>query len=294
MHRSGFLGRRPTELLGPHRGGPLATEVAMTAPTIVVVPAHNEQDRLRLERFSAFAAARVHLIFVDDGSTDSTPAMLHTLDGPWVEVLTLDRNVGKGEAVRRGLQRAVERGAGIAGYLDADLATPEGEMLRLLRTLANRPHHDVVLGARVGLLGRSITRRAWRHYVGRVYATAAAAVLHCRVYDTQCGAKAFRVTPAFAHAIGAPFGSRWAFDVELLGRLRVGTATVPAVPIERFIEIPLEMWVDVAGGKLTVPAATRAAAELLAIPRRLRRYRSTPATITSSPHSRAALRRVQP
>jgi hypothetical protein len=43
-----------------------------------------------------------------------------------------------------------------------------------------------------------------------------------RVYDTQCGAKLFRRTPALAAALERPFRSRWAFDVELLGRLRSG------------------------------------------------------------------------
>lgn len=248
----------------------------MSSRTILVVPIYNEQDRLRLDRFAVFASADVELIFVDDGSTDATAVMLRAVaDSPVIEVLSLSRNVGKGEAVRLGLRRALQRGADVVGYLDADLASPEDDVIRLVRMIHKRADLEVIMGARVGLLGRTITRRPARHFGGRVYATLAAAVLKCRVYDTQCGAKVFRASPALWQAVATPFGSRWAFDVELLGRLRVGTRTTPALPIESFREVPLETWVDVPGGKLTVLAALRATSDLLAVPHRLRGYRST-------------------
>ena len=86
------------------------------------------------------------------------------------------------------------------GYFDADLATPPGELLRMLDLLERRPDLSFVLASRVALLGRRITRRARRHYLGRVFATFASIFLQIPVYDTQCGAKVFRASPA----IGRP------------------------------------------------------------------------------------------
>ena len=174
---------------------------------------------------------RVSLVLVDDGSTDRTLDLLRSIerDTSRVTVIALPRNRGKGEAVRAGLVSALAADPSWLGYVDADMATPASEILRLLDVAAGTPGVDVVLGSRVALLGRDVQRSAFRHYTGRVYATLASLVLAKAVYDTQCGAKLFRRTNAFDRSIVAPFRSRWAFDVELLGRLE--SAGVAAVTV---------------------------------------------------------------
>ena len=89
------------------------------------------------------------------------------------------------------------------------------------------------------MLGYDIDRSAVRHYLGRVFATAASLILQARVYDTQCGAKLFRAGPALSDALATPFLSRWAFDVEFLGRLLIGSPAVPPLPLSAVVEVPL-------------------------------------------------------
>ncbi|HEX3902485.1 MAG TPA: glycosyltransferase [Polyangia bacterium] len=235
-------------------------------PLTVVVPCYNEAARLDELPLLAFldGCAEASLLFVDDGSTDATAARLTALAArrpARIEVLSLRPNGGKAEAVRRGMLLALGRGPGLVGYLDADLSTPPNELLRL-RAAFERPGVDAVLGARVALLGTDIERSAFRHYLGRVFASAAAIILQARVYDTQCGAKLFRASPALDAALATPFISRWAFDVELLGRLLTGGPASPPLPLAAIVEVPLATWHDVGGSKLGPLAMARTLAEL--------------------------------
>ena len=240
----------------------------------VVVPCFNEELRLDVEQLGALAdSGRVSLLFVNDGSTDRTTDVLAELRSrsDVVRVLELEENVGKAEAVRRGLLDAVAAGAPVVGYYDADLATPPAELLRLLDVLDARPDRSFVLASRVDLLGRTIERRVHRHYLGRAFATFASLVLRLRVYDTQCGAKLFRVTPAVVEALAQPFRSSWIFDVELIGRL-VRTAEDP-LSKDEFEEVPLLEWHDVGGSKLSLRGMARALADLALLAAELRRPR---------------------
>lgn len=240
-----------------------------------VVPCFNEAARLDREAFADLVRQSMpaSLILVDDGSTDETPAVLRSLAddvGSGTAIVTLASNQGKAEAVRQGLLRALEGSADILGYVDADLATPPAELARLV-ALIRQGEHQVLIGSRVQLLGRAIHRSPLRHYLGRIFATAASLSLGLPVYDTQCGAKLFRRTPALAAALDRPFASRWAFDVELLARLLHPPAGIAPISVERAREEPLLAWRHVPGSKIRPIAALRSGIDLVRLGLRLRR-----------------------
>jgi dolichyl-phosphate beta-glucosyltransferase len=244
----------------------------------IVIPCYNEDVRLNRTAVLDYLARSPEksILFVDDGSTDCTLKTLENLEREapaQISILCQPRNFGKAEAVRTGLLRALSNQGRYVGYWDADLATPLEAIDDLLAVLVARPWVDLVLGSRVKLLGRCIERKLYRHYLGRAFATCASLVLDLPVYDTQCGAKLFRVTPDLRNILREPFLSRWIFDVELLAR--VLTSHMGDRDRGRAIyEFPLEYWRDVPGSKVLAKDFLRAARELAAIHRRYRIRRS--------------------
>ncbi len=251
-------------------------------PVAVVVPCYNEASRLRPQLLLDFAARHswARLILVDDGSTDGTPAVLEALRRGLperIEVCRLPRNSGKAEAVRQGFSLAFARGARAVGLLDADLSAPP-ECIAPMREILSGGETRIVLGSRVKMLGRHIERRVARHVVGRVFASLVSWGLGLPVYDTQCGAKLFLVTPALKQVIGFPFQTTWVFDVEVLARFLWLSRLDPACPplAQTCVEHPLAEWVDRGGSKVGLAGFLRSGVEFVGL-LRLLRARNLPA-----------------
>jgi glycosyltransferase involved in cell wall biosynthesis len=239
----------------------------------IVVPCFDEAARFDAGSFAQLAEVVDRVVLVDDGSRDRTPALLEALasspSGGAFDVIRLEQNRGKAEAVRAGLQVASTGDTSIVGYLDADFATPVAELERMLGVITKDPQLEAVLASRVALLGHSIQRSATRHYLGRLYATAASLALGVAVYDTQCGAKLFRVGDTFRAAISDPFPDRWSFDVELLARLLYPATDVAPIGPDQILEVPLTEWRDVGGSKLHPLPAARSMLALAGVRRRI-------------------------
>jgi len=113
----------------------------------VVMPVYNEQSTLRcvVERVLS-VGLEIELLCVDDGSTDGSQQTLCELQNqrPEMRVLVQPRNMGKGAALRRGIQQAT------GDYViiqDADLEYDPNDYRRLLEPLQTG-QADVVYGSR--------------------------------------------------------------------------------------------------------------------------------------------------
>jgi len=240
------------------------------AKAIIIIPCYNESKRLDLRQFQLLDEySNHHLLFVNDGSRDSTSELL----APWCQInpshrrlLNLPSNVGKAEAIRRGMSLCSDENPDIIGYADADLATPVSEINRLVKALESAPPDiSAVLGSRIRRLGADISRNPFRHYAGRALASIASILLKMSIYDTQCGAKFFRNDLALRNSIQEPFLARWIFDVELLGRLSREYEKTGRRRESAFLEIPLRQWSEVGGSNISTGSFVRAAFDLIRI-----------------------------
>ena len=93
---------------------------------VLLVPAYNESERFSLNYFASIKNIRkdLRLIFIDDGSSDSTFELLKAATQVIDDSLVwgLDRNLGKANAIREGFfrARAMYPNCEWIGFLDAD------------------------------------------------------------------------------------------------------------------------------------------------------------------------------
>jgi glycosyltransferase involved in cell wall biosynthesis len=236
---------------------------------IVVVPCYNEAERLPAKEFRDFALPghRIEFLFVNDGSTDTTAQML--ADNKF-DTLDLEQNRGKAEAVRAGMLAALVRQPDAIAFWDADLATPLSQIPLFVDILTSRPEIELVFAARVRLLGREISRNPARHYFGRVGATLISSTLGLAIYDTQCGAKMFRVNETTPRLFDKPFISRWIFDVEIVARFVEARGRDGAA--RAIYELPIMVWRDVKGSKVGAADFAHALKDLWKIRRAYSRH----------------------
>ena len=202
----------------------------------VVVPAYNEEKRLPVMMDEALLVLEnkvkrtesrpgesfsYEVIIVDDGSTDKTSQVALSYSDKYttnkVRLLKLDRNRGKGGAVRLGVLSS--RGKVIL-FADADGATDFSEIDKLEAVLkeGNKAGKSnvVVIGSRAHLEQEAIASRSFFrtilmhsfHFLVWFFAVRT-------VRDTQCGFKIFPRHVAL-HLFSLLHVERWAFDVELL------------------------------------------------------------------------------
>ncbi len=211
----------------------------------IIIPAFNEEAKLDMIAYQDFLTERKDcaLVIVNDCSTDST---LHILDKLQKQspdncfVITNKKNMGKAESVRNGMLFGFENiEAKKYAFLDADLATSFDECVKISETVTKEI--TFAFGSRILTIDSNIERKAYRHYIGRIVATAISKVLKLEVYDTQCGCKVFDKKLA-TQIFKTPFISRWLFDVELFFRTLQYYGR--EVAIKKLHEHPLKNWED--------------------------------------------------
>lgn len=155
----------------------------------VVIPIYNEEvtiERLheRLSRVLEPLGKSYEVIYIDDGSTDGTQAILQRLHSkdPNVKVIVFNRNYGQHAAVVAGFERA---GGEIIVTLDGDLQNPPEEIPKLLEKI--QEGYDVVGGWREGRQD-SLMRRLPSFLINQVTSL----LVGVKMKDYGCMLRAYR------------------------------------------------------------------------------------------------------
>ncbi len=207
----------------------------MSPEASIVVPAYNESLRMgpTLERIAEYCEGRrvsYEVIVVDDGSTDDTAAVARARGA---RVVALERNRGKGAAVRAGV--LASRGASIL-FTDADLSTPIDQFRPFQEKLLEG--YDVVIGSRAIAGSKLEVRQPWyRETMGKCFNWILRRVLPLELRDSQCGFKLFRAAPA-RRLFEAARIDGFAFDAEILFLAARFGYRVAEIPVPWFNSLP--------------------------------------------------------
>lgn len=208
----------------------------------IVIPAYNEAAKIGrdVEEAASFLSANgfaSEIIVVDDGSTDGTAGEVgraNVSSSIRKTVLRLERNSGKGAAVKRGV---LESRGKVVLYADSGTCIPFAYALPVIKRIAAG---DLDIGLASRRLPATVIRRdrpLRRRILSRFFHWAAVIVagLPRRITDSQCGFKVYQGKAArelFAGLVTTGF----LFELEIiLNALRRGL---------RLEEFPVEWTCD--------------------------------------------------
>jgi glycosyltransferase involved in cell wall biosynthesis len=230
----------------------------------IVIPAHNEGDRLppMLESYAGFFSEKygddAELIVVPNACVDCTADIAREigLRFPQIKVLDDPGRVGKGGAVMLGAQSAQ---GDLIGFVDADGATPPEAFDELVQKISC----DGCIIASRWMKGSQVSPKQplSRRFASRCFNSMVRILFGLKLTDTQCGAKLFRreVMQPVLKNLGV---TSWAFDVDMLFQAKRAGASIREIPT---------VWNDIAGSKIRI---ARASVQMFVAMVRLRMYYS--------------------
>jgi hypothetical protein len=157
----------------------------------VVMPVYNERATLREVVARVLAVPLdIELICVDDGSRDGSREILAELGEryPQVRILLQPRNMGKGAALRRGIQEST---GDFVIIQDADLEYDPSEYTRLLGPLI-QGQADVVYGSRFMGAAPHRVLYFWHSVGNRILTLLSNALTNMNMSDMETCYKVFR------------------------------------------------------------------------------------------------------
>ena len=196
----------------------------MSDELTIIVPVYNEEESLpafflEMDKFISIAPLKLIILFVDDGSTDTSLSLIKSKskENPSYCFISFDTNRGLSTAIKAGIDHSR---TSLTGYIDADLQTSPLEFQKYLEFF---PQYDMVNGIRQkrqDKLSKRISSKLANKY--RRF------MINDGIQDTCCPLKILKTS----YARRLPFFTGMHRFIPALVKLEGGT--VKEVPISHF------------------------------------------------------------
>ena len=197
----------------------------MQPPVCVVIPTYNNEQTLAQVIDSVLAYVPT-VIVVNDGSTDSTKDILKRYEGK-IELVSYEKNRGKGVALSRGFDRAEELGYTHAITLDSDGQHYAGDLPKFVEACHENPNR-LIVGSRNLTQDNMPRKNTFANQFSNFWFTVQTA--H-RLSDTQTG---YRLYPLQKMKRLRPVTSRYEAELEILVRCAWRNIAITSIPIDVF------------------------------------------------------------
>ena len=204
----------------------------MAGPEVtVVIPVYNDLYSLEIAiprsiEILSRITDRFELIIAEDGSTDGCAELVRQYEqrDTRIHLLHSDERLGRGKALNRAIY---ESGGNIICYYDVDLATDMQHLPELIGAIHEGA--DIATGSRL-MPGSDSVRTGGREIASRSYNFLVRLFLGSRIYDHQCGFKAFN-KEYILPILPSIHSNHWFWDTEILVRTQRHGARICEFPV---------------------------------------------------------------
>lgn len=198
----------------------------------LVLPAYNEAERLSyavelsIKVLESLTPA-FEIIIAEDGSTDGTDVIANQLasNHTCVKHLHFDARQGRGRA----LNKAFKFSSGnVLCYIDVDLATDMKHLKELIDSIRFEGY-DLSTGSRM-MPESNAERPLKRDFASKGYNFLVRTVLRSKLYDHQCGFKAFSRETLY-DLMDKAEDTHWFWDTEMLVLAQLNGLNIKEFPV---------------------------------------------------------------
>ena len=199
----------------------------------VILPAYNEVEYLQpaiektIQTLNQFTQS-YEVVIAEDGSTDGTAERSEELaqQNPKVRHVHREKRLGRGTALNNAFKQSIGE---VLVYMDLDLAT-DLKYLKPLVEAITVEGYDFSTGSRM-LRESKAERTVSRSISSKTYNFLVRHMLGSKLYDHQCGFKAFKREPLM-QIIGQVEATHWFWDTEIMVRAQRAGYKVKEIAVE--------------------------------------------------------------
>lgn len=189
----------------------------------VLIPTYNNAGTLQ-QVVDSVLEVTTNVIVVDDGSTDQTPDLLQQYKES-VEIITHDKNKGKGRALRNGFKHALAAGYDYAITIDSDGQHFASDLPKFIDEIESNPS-TLVIGARNMSSENVPGKSSFGNKFSNFWFWFETGI---KLDDTQSG---YRLYPIKALSGIKFFTNKFEFEVEVIVKAAWSGLNVKNIPIQ--------------------------------------------------------------